>query len=232
MAPPPFPHPPVLPRGLRPLARSSLDPRERLLEVRSRGLPGDLADPAGTGGDSEPFSPGRPPGPRSSSRMGPPPYSPLPPYRPRPSHRGRGRTCGRAVRRLGKAAGEHLPASAPRPSSSSHSSTNPDEKGSVKPLGAVQIFWSGVEGSGGQGGAVVGVVVVERGGRAAKRGLGRAAALALSLLVLLGRDGSDRAGDAGASATPFSFYCVSSPFTTPLSLVQWRVKRRSRGKRA
>ena len=51
---------PVLPRGLRPLARSSLDPRDRLREVRSRGLPGDLADPAGTGGDSEPFSPGRP----------------------------------------------------------------------------------------------------------------------------------------------------------------------------
>ena len=35
------------------------------------------------------------------------------------------------VRRLGKAAGAHLPASAPRTSSSSHSSTNPDEKGSV-----------------------------------------------------------------------------------------------------
>ena len=138
---------------------------------------------------------------------------------------------GPAGDRAGSSAA-HLPASAPRPSSSSHSSTNPDEKGSVKPLGAVQIFWSGVEGGGGQGGAVVGVVVVERGGRAAKRGLGRAAALALSLLVLLGRDGSDRAGDAGASATPFSFYCVSSPFTTPLPLVQWRVKRRSRGKRA
>ena len=36
--------------------------------------------------------------------------------------------AGGAARRLGKATGAHLPASAPRPSSSSHSSTNPDEK--------------------------------------------------------------------------------------------------------
>ena len=39
--------------------------------------------------------------------------------------------AGGAARRLGKATGAHLPASAPRPSSSSHSSTNPDEKGSI-----------------------------------------------------------------------------------------------------
>ena len=39
--------------------------------------------------------------------------------------------AGGAARRLGKATGAHLPASAPRPSSSSHSSTNPDEKGSM-----------------------------------------------------------------------------------------------------
>ena len=38
--------------------------------------------------------------------------------------------AGGAARRLGKAAGAHLPASAPR-ASSSHSSTNPDEKGSI-----------------------------------------------------------------------------------------------------
>ena len=38
--------------------------------------------------------------------------------------------AGGAARRLGKATGAHLPASAPR-ASSSHSSTNPDEKGSI-----------------------------------------------------------------------------------------------------
>ena len=39
--------------------------------------------------------------------------------------------AGGAARRLGKATGAHLPTSAPQPSSSSRSSTNPDEKGSI-----------------------------------------------------------------------------------------------------
>ena len=69
-------------------------------------------------------------GPRSPPCTGPPPHSPLPPHWIRPSHRGRGRTGERRGPRLGKAADAHLPASAPRPSSS-HSSTNPGEKGST-----------------------------------------------------------------------------------------------------
>ena len=50
---------------------------------------------------------------------------------------------GGMVRRLGKAAGAHLPASAPRPSSS-HSSMNLDEKGSLSP--AHQGSWSASRG--------------------------------------------------------------------------------------
>ena len=72
-------------------------------------------------------------GTRVSPCTGPPPHPPLPPLPPhwlRPSHRGRGRTGERRGPRLGKAADAHLPASAPRPSSS-HSSTNPGEKGST-----------------------------------------------------------------------------------------------------
>ena len=68
-------------------------------------------------------------GTRVSPCTGPPPHPPLPPHWLRPSHRGRGRTGERRGPRLGKAADAHLPASAPRPSSS-HSSTNPGEKGS------------------------------------------------------------------------------------------------------
>ena len=58
---------------------------------------------------------------------------PTRPFRPIGSARltaGAGGPVGGVVRRLGKAADAHLPASAPRPSSS-HSSTNPGEKGST-----------------------------------------------------------------------------------------------------
>ena len=69
-------------------------------------------------------------GTRVSPCTGPPPHPPLPPHWLRPYHRGRGRTGERRGPRLGKAADAHLPAFAPRPSSS-HSSTNPGEKGST-----------------------------------------------------------------------------------------------------
>ena len=72
-------------------------------------------------------------GTRVSPCTGPPPHPPLPPHWLRPSHRGRGRTGERRGPRLGKAADAHLPASAPRPSSS-HSSTNPGEKGSTNEI--------------------------------------------------------------------------------------------------
>ena len=58
---------------------------------------------------------------------------PTRPFRPIGSARltaGAGGPAGGVVRRLGKAADAHLPTSAPRPSSS-HSSTNPGEKGST-----------------------------------------------------------------------------------------------------
>lgn len=59
--------------------------------------------------------------------------------------------AGGVVRRLGKEAGA-LPASAPRPSSSSHSSTNPDEKGSVYRSDIVKILLNAA-GAGRRGGA-------------------------------------------------------------------------------
>ena len=59
--------------------------------------------------------------------------------------------AGGVVRRLGKEAGA-LPASALRPSSSSHSSTNPDEKGSVYRSDIVKILLNAA-GAGRRGGA-------------------------------------------------------------------------------
>ena len=59
--------------------------------------------------------------------------------------------AGGVVRRLGKEAGT-LPASAPRPSSSSHSSTNPDEKSSVYRSDIVKILLNAA-GAGRRGGA-------------------------------------------------------------------------------
>ena len=59
--------------------------------------------------------------------------------------------AGGVVRRLGKKAGA-LPASALRPSSSSHSSTNPDEKGSVYRSDIVKILLNAA-GAGRRGGA-------------------------------------------------------------------------------